>query len=248
MRDSITVSLCGVLVCAGLLMPACGSSGSKNDGPGGLGQDAGAGGRVSTGGAIGTGGLGLGGAVGTGGKSQAGGAVGTGGASASGGAVGTGGAAILDAGRDGQVDGPPAELDASLDQNPGSDTRDVPLERDAAIDGTAASIDTGNLDGGTAKVEAGADSTPAACAAAGGFCSRNRWSICPAHYEPAAEGTGHLDCPSSGWCCVPAPSSPCSDQGTGNCVVGTSCSGCWSSAPGAPSCENGRVCCVDICD
>lgn len=243
MRDLITVSLFGVLACTGLLMPACGSSDSKNDGSSGLKQDAVSGGRSGTGGSNGTGGVGAGatgGATGGGGALQSGGGSGTGGASATGGA---GGAKTTDAGV--PLDGPAARLDAGLDQSPGSDTRDAPIEPDAGVDGVAASMDTGNLDSAS-KAEASV--TPPACSAVGGFCSPNRWSTCPAHYEPASDESGHLDCPVEGWCCVAAPASACSDQGKGNCVVGTSCKGCWSSAPGTPACESGRVCCVDVCD
>jgi hypothetical protein len=217
MRDLISISICGVLVCAGLLMPACGSSGSRNGGPG-LAQDAGFGGRAGAGGA-----------------SSAGGALGTGGA------IGSGGATRADAGpgSDGAAGGSPTKLDASIDQRPGGEAHDGALGSDAGGDGAATSIDTR---------EAGQGATPPACAAAGGFCTRQRWTTCSAHYEPVGDGGGHLDCARSGWCCVPAPSSPCSDSGSGNCVVGTSCAGCWSAAPGTPACESGRVCCVDICD
>jgi hypothetical protein len=96
----------------------------------------------------------------------------------------------------------------------------------------------------------GAETTPPACAAAGGFCSEARWILCPVHFEPVG-GDGHLDCGSGGadgWCCVPAPPSECSDRGAGNCVPGTTCTGCWAPAPGTPACEAGRVCCIDVCD
>jgi hypothetical protein len=124
------------------------------------------------------------------------------------------------------------------------DTRDVAIEA-VGIDGMIA-IDLGTID--TAIDKPGTETAPPACAAAGGSCSPFRWQTCPKHYEPSDQGTGHLDCPNTGWCCVPAPSSPCSDNGAGNCVVGNACTGCWFSAPNTPACETGRVCCVDMCN
>ncbi len=197
------------------------------------------------------GGSGVGGALGTGGASHAGGAMSTGGASHSGGALGTGGAIGVDAspGRDATVavDGPPSSLDLGFDQRRQSDVPDAPLGPDASVDGAITSLDGGGLDAATIP-DVGPDATSAACATVGGTCTPNRWTTCPARYEPAGEGNGRLDCPSSGLCCVPAPSSPCSDTGKGNCVVGDTCTGCWSPAAGAPACEPGRVCCVDMCD
>jgi len=82
------------------------------------------------------------------------------------------------------------------------------------------------------------------CASAGGFCTAQRWEMCPRGYEPSAPDM-HLGC-EPGWCCVDAPPSSCSDDSDGNCVLGDNCTGCWGSLPGY-SCEVGRVCCIDIC-
>lgn len=231
------------VACAGLLAVGCGSSGGQKtdgglDGPVGTGGK-GAGGAPGTGGAIGTGGgPGAGGVTGTAGS------MGTGGRGA-GGAPGTGGATGVDAGpaRDTGSDGQATKLDADVDRG-GVDTRDVAIEA-AGSDG-ATSLDLGAID--TAVDEPGSETAAPGCVAAGGACSPSRWQICPAHYEPIDQGTGHLDCPGGGWCCVPAPSSPCSDQGAGNCVVGDTCTGCWAPAPNAPACESGRVCCIDMCN
>jgi hypothetical protein len=128
------------------------------------------------------------------------------------------------------------DTDAAADADADAD---VPVEAEAEA-GADADADA---DGG--------DVTPPNCAALGGTCTDARWSICAAHFEPAA-GDGHQDCSGStgmgGWCCVPAPASACSDSGAGNCVEGTSCTGCWFPAEGTPACEAGRVCCVDYCD
>lgn len=91
--------------------------------------------------------------------------------------------------------------------------------------------------------------TSSACAAAGGFCTAVRWEICPAGYEPI-DPDPHRGCGGEGipgWCCVVAPYSTCSASGRGNCVPGTSCTGCWGPVSGL-TCESGRVCCEDICD
>lgn len=92
--------------------------------------------------------------------------------------------------------------------------------------------------------------TSSACAAAGGFCTAYRWEICPIGYEPI-DPSPHRGCGGggsiAGWCCVVAPYSTCSAFSGGNCVVGTSCTGCWGPVSGY-TCEPGRVCCEDICD
>jgi hypothetical protein len=186
------------------------------------------------GGAIGTGGeIGTGGVLGTGGGTTAGSASGIGGMLGSGGGVG--GATPPEAGpRDTGSDVPAVALDA--------DVRDVPaVELDAGV--RDAPLETPRDDG---AIDLPGSET-SACTAAGGFCSPSRWQICPAYREPIGQGDGHLDCRNNGWCCVPAPSSPCSDQGAGNCVVGDACTGCWHAAPNTPACETGRVCCVDNC-
>jgi hypothetical protein len=92
--------------------------------------------------------------------------------------------------------------------------------------------------------------TSSACSEAGGFCTAVRWEICPVGYEPI-DPSPHRGCGGSsgiaGWCCVVAPYSTCSAYSGGNCVAGTSCTGCWGPVSGY-TCESGRVCCEDICD
>ncbi len=90
--------------------------------------------------------------------------------------------------------------------------------------------------------------TSTACEVLGGFCTEVRWELCPEGYEPV-DTDPHSGCGSTGiegWCCVVAPPSPCSASGAGNCIEGTTCTGCWASV--ALGCEEGRVCCQDICD
>lgn len=87
------------------------------------------------------------------------------------------------------------------------------------------------------------------CSTAGGFCTSERWVLCPSGYEPI-DPDPHRGCGGSpgtaGWCCVLAPPSPCSASSTGNCIAAESCTGCWASVD--LECEDGRVCCMDICD
>ena len=90
--------------------------------------------------------------------------------------------------------------------------------------------------------------TSSACSAAGGFCSGARWVYCPIGYEHIAPGDPHRSCDMDGWCCVPAPYSPCTASGSATCVAGTACTGCWADDPAGLECEAGRVCCIDICD
>jgi len=93
--------------------------------------------------------------------------------------------------------------------------------------------------------------TTKSCSAAGGvLCTDARWLLCPAGYEPVAQGDGHFNCgkTNEGWCCQPAPPSSCSASGTANCVPG-SCKGCFGPAPDPSlTCEADRSCCIDICD
>jgi hypothetical protein len=227
------------VACAASLAVGCGSNGDGQKTEGGLDGPRGTGGGLGRGGVIGTGGgPGAGGVTGTAGS------MGTGGRGA-GGALGTGGATGVDAGpaRDTGRDGTATRREADGERG-GAETLDVAIEA-AGGDG-ATSLDLGELDTSTDKP--GSETAAPGCAAAGGTCSPSRWEICPKRYEPIDQGTGHVDCPIDGWCCVPAPSSPCSDQGAGNCVVGDSCTGCWAPAPGTPACESGRVCCVDMCN
>lgn len=93
--------------------------------------------------------------------------------------------------------------------------------------------------------------TTKACKNAGGvLCTDARWLLCPAGYEPVGEGDGHFNCgqTNDGWCCQEAPPSSCSASGSANCIPG-SCTGCFDNAPDQSlACEQGRACCVDICD
>jgi hypothetical protein len=230
--------------CAALFAIGCGSSGGSKKTDGGLGGAVGTGGQ-GVGGVMGTGGfVGAGGGSGLGGIPGTNGFVGTGGGPGAGDVPGTGGATGVDAGpaQDTGIDGTATRPEADGDRG-SADTRDVAIEP-VAIDG-ATSLDVGAVDS-TIDQPSSEAATPA-CVAAGGTCSPARYEICPAHYEPIDQGTGHLDCPNNGWCCAPAPPSPCSDQDVGNCVVGDTCTGCWAPAPSTPACESGRICCVDNC-
>ncbi|MFH1130225.1 MAG: hypothetical protein V1754_02755 [Pseudomonadota bacterium] len=106
------------------------------------------------------------------------------------------------------------------------------------------------LEMGTDGPRVDAPVTPPGCKAAGGTCTEARWVICGVGLEPV-DPDPHRDCGSgssiAGWCCVPAPTSTCSSDPGGNCVVGTACTGCWGTVAGL-TCEAGRVCCSDICD
>ncbi|MEO7094091.1 MAG: hypothetical protein ABI175_12630 [Polyangiales bacterium] len=137
---------------------------------------------------------------------------------------------------------------------------------DAGAD-TSSSADGSTLDGATSDTRptetSSADTTPAdttppdtgallteTCAGAGGkFCTAVRWELCPSGYEPVGTGDGHYDCGKiQGWCCVPAPASTCSSSGKGNCVPG-GCTGCWAKVEDPSlTCEDGRGCCIDMCD
>lgn len=93
------------------------------------------------------------------------------------------------------------------------------------------------------------EDTSPECDSAGGFCSGARWELCPIGYEAIAGIDPNLGCDVNGWCCVPAPPSTCSASGWTNCVAASSCTDCWDD-PGVAglACEEGRVCCYDICD
>lgn len=88
----------------------------------------------------------------------------------------------------------------------------------------------------------------AACAAAGGsFCTSFRWNICPAGFEPVSS-TDHYACgTASGWCCRPAPASPCAASGQGNCLA-TCPIDCWQPVTDTTlTCDGARKCCRDTC-
>lgn len=90
------------------------------------------------------------------------------------------------------------------------------------------------------------------CEGVGGACTDARWELCPPGTEPLGTDP-RSDCP--GWCCVDAPPSTCSDDSSYNCVIGTRCEdisgddwgACWGTPDGAYECEDGRVCCMDVC-
>jgi hypothetical protein len=83
----------------------------------------------------------------------------------------------------------------------------------------------------------------ATCASAGGQCSNTL--LCPVNTEPVYPDP-HRDCGPQpgmgGYCCVAAPSTPCSASGVANCALGAACSGEWG-LPLNEACEPGRVCC-----
>jgi hypothetical protein len=87
--------------------------------------------------------------------------------------------------------------------------------------------------------------TSSSCAAAGGFCTAERWDMCPPGYEPTTPDLV-LDC--GGMCCVTAPHSPCSESPDANCVGGESCPSCWEDRSDAFACEEGRICCQYTCE
>ncbi|MBL8717119.1 MAG: hypothetical protein JNL79_14045 [Myxococcales bacterium] len=90
--------------------------------------------------------------------------------------------------------------------------------------------------------------TSAACSAAGGvLCTAFRWNICPAGFEPVSS-TDHLGCGTAGgWCCRPAPPSPCAASGLGNCLP-TCPLDCWQPVTDTTlTCDGARKCCRDVC-
>jgi len=116
--------------------------------------------------------------------------------------------------------------------------------------GTATGTGAGGAGGSGGQGGAGGAGSSPLCDAVLGICTPVRWELCPAGLEPV-DPDPHKDCPGAsesiqGWCCVDAPPSSCSDDSTGDCVVGSSCKDCYGPLPGY-SCEQGRVCCVDIC-
>ena len=165
-----------------------------------------------------------------------------------------------DTGQDPDVTPDPVTDDVATDPAPDEGVQDPPVEdvahdppeEDAAVDPTeedAAGDVTTDADAPVDTVEE--ESTGTLCEAAGGECTNVRWEMCPTGTEPI-EPDPHQDCPggsegTQGWCCVDAPPSTCSDDSSGNCIVGTECTGCWGPMEGY-ECEEGRVCCIDICD
>lgn len=113
--------------------------------------------------------------------------------------------------------------------------------------GSGGGTGTGTASGGGGQ---GGASPHPECAAVSGICTDARWMLCPSGMEPV-DPDPNQDCPgdggTQGWCCVDAPPSTCSDDSSGNCIVGSTCDGCWADVPNY-DCEYGRVCCQDICD
>ena len=114
---------------------------------------------------------------------------------------------------------------------------------------TTTGTTTGTASGGGGQGGGGGASPYPECAAVDGICTDARWELCPNGTEPV-DPNPNRDCPggegAQGWCCVDAPPSTCSDDSSGNCIVGDSCEGCWAEVQGY-DCEDGRVCCEDIC-
>lgn len=94
---------------------------------------------------------------------------------------------------------------------------------------------------------------PQKCVDLGGVCTESRWLPCPRGMEiRSLEDQGGCEKKWDGWCCIPAPPSTCSDEGSGVCVPGE-CTGCFAPVSEHlpkpyPTCEAGHSCCVDVCD
>jgi hypothetical protein len=156
---------------------------------------------------------------------------------------------------------PPVEADAADAGDSSSDaavqdqaTADqyVPPTPDAATDASDASpglLDALAIYDGTIP-DTGVQTTKSCTAQGGALCTEARWVLCPIGFEPTSAGDGHFNCGTTqeGWCCVAAPVSTCSMSGAGNCVV-NACTGCFSPVSDTSlTCEDGRACCVDMCD
>lgn len=88
----------------------------------------------------------------------------------------------------------------------------------------------------------------AECSAAGGLlCTDFRWTICPKGFEPVSSAD-HFACGTAGgWCCRPAPVSPCAASGIGNCIP-TCPLDCWQPVTDtALTCDGTKKCCRDVC-
>jgi hypothetical protein len=81
------------------------------------------------------------------------------------------------------------------------------------------------------------------CAAAGGACTPDQYSACPAGQEPIYPQPKR-DCAAGGHCCVTAPQSACASgtNGAGECLIGSKCIN-PGLAQSKLTCEEGRVCC-----
>lgn len=145
--------------------------------------------------------------------------------------------------KDSSVSDSSITADASLDAGSSGDAgdsdgamgEDATTQEDGGVASDAEVSDGGDVDAGHLT-----------CSGEGGQCMPNHWDMCPTGTEPYGDDEA-LDC--NGRCCVPAPGSTCSDDPSHNCLLGTTCEGCWGEAMNsALSCEAGRVCCIYICD
>lgn len=163
--------------------------------------------------------------------------------------------AILLASCGGETESTPVD-DAAIDSS-AADTRTdasgdtTPIDS-APIDSTTDSgaLDTGAVDAGKPDVsvpETGTALTSECSAAGGVLCTNFRWNICPAGFEPVSS-TDHYACGTAGgWCCRPAPASPCASSGLGNCLP--SCPlDCWQPVTDTTlTCDGTKKCCRDVC-
>lgn len=118
---------------------------------------------------------------------------------------------------------------------------------DSTVDSSAdsAAIDTGKPD--VSVPETGTALTTECSAAGGVLCTNFRWNICPAGFEPVSS-TDHYACGTAGgWCCRPAPASPCASSGLGNCLP-TCPIDCWQPVTDTTlTCDGTKKCCRDVC-
>lgn len=161
----------------------------------------------------------------------------------------------------GACNGGGGEEDAAQDDDPAVDVEQDdgavddggppdPVEEDPAPDPQEDPVE----DEPPADTPADESETSPQCESAGGTCSGSRWELCGSGLEPLGSDP-HSECPMEGWCCVDAPAGSCSDESPYNCVEGTRCEdidnedwgNCWGTPDGDYECEDGRICCMDVC-